>query len=58
MFTDGISGLTLTTMITSVRQPGESGRWSLPSSTMLMVFCGRSISGTGVGTMVCVISGE
>src|SRR5512135_2398891 len=52
--TDGTSGLTLTTMITSVRQPPTPGRASLPSSAMLIVLGGRSIMGTGVGTSVPV----
>src|SRR5512147_589755 len=47
--TDGISGLMLATMITSVRQPELSGRLSLPNSTMLIVCGGKSRIGTGVG---------
>src|SRR5512143_992360 len=52
--TAGISGLTLTMMITSVRQPPTFGRASLPSNAMLMVLGGRSIMGTAVGTSVPV----
>src|SRR5512141_738901 len=52
--TAGTSGLTLTIMITSVRQPPRPGRASLPSNAMLIVLGGNSIMGTAVGTSVPV----
>lgn len=56
MVTEGILGLMLATMTTSVRQPVSSGRLSLPSSTMLIVPGSKSTSAAGSGTGVSLMT--
>jgi hypothetical protein len=58
MAADGPSGLIETTITTSVRQPEELGRRSLPRSMMLMASSGTTAVGTMVGIAVTgVVSG-